>query len=58
MDVKKNDFINDVNVILWVFFIQRIEKILIIVGVFKICNMYSVLYIMAHVHEQYKYHMV
>lgn len=32
MDVKKNDFINDVNVILWGFFIQRIEKILIIVG--------------------------
>lgn len=45
-----------------VFFIQRIEKILIIVGFFKICNMYSVLYIMAHVHvhvhEQYNYHMV
>lgn len=42
------------------FLIQRIEKILIIVGVFKICNMYSVLYIMAHVHvhEQYNYHMV
>lgn len=44
MDVKKNDFINDVNVILWVFFIQRIEKILIIVGVLKYvtCTQYYI----------------
>lgn len=58
MDVKKNDFINDVNVILWGFFYSKNWKDFDYCGGFKICNMYSVLYIMAHVHEQYKYHMV